>query len=282
MNQIKIGKFIARLRHEKQLTQEEFGNKIGVSSKTISRWENGNYMPDISLLEIIAKELDITISELLKGERIDKENLVNESNKDILNLLKSKNKEKRKYIKFIIIGAIVLVIGIAIAIIQTIRLNNEIEEDAITLIDGIYTSEKGAKITNDQLTILRMIHFILDKEELAKLTQEDVNLLVNSYYSQLQIAHWYGYNMIIDSVSKKINVYDAEISVYKVTQKYLPFTNVIGEKDVEEYYCALGRSKYGTLISSQYKDGKCIIDDTICSRLKEEGTTTKLNLDYCN
>lgn len=282
MNQIKIGKFIAKLRHEKDLTQEEFGNRIGVSSKTISRWENGNYMPDISLLETISRKLDVTISELLKGERIDIENLINESNKDIINLLKSKKRDKRKYIKFIIVGAIALIIGIAIAVIQTIRLNKVIEEDAITLIDGTYTSKKGAKITNDQLTILRMIHFILDKEELDELTQEDVDLLVNSYYSQLQIAHWYGYNMIIDSVTKKTDVFDAEISVYKVTQKYLPFTNVIGEENIEEYYCALGRSKYGALISAQYKDGKCIITDTICSRLKEEGTTTKLNLEYCN
>ena len=45
MNQIKIGKFIAALRKEKGMTQEQLGEKLGVTNKTISRWENGNYMP---------------------------------------------------------------------------------------------------------------------------------------------------------------------------------------------------------------------------------------------
>ena len=47
MNQIKIGKFIAALRKEKGMTQEQLGEKLGVTNKTVSRWENGNYMPDV-------------------------------------------------------------------------------------------------------------------------------------------------------------------------------------------------------------------------------------------
>ena len=47
MDQIKIGKFIAALRKEKCLTQEQLGENLGVTNKTISRWENGNYMPDV-------------------------------------------------------------------------------------------------------------------------------------------------------------------------------------------------------------------------------------------
>ena len=49
MDTIKIGKFLAENRKKKKLTQEQLGEKIGVTAKTISRWENGNYMPDISL-----------------------------------------------------------------------------------------------------------------------------------------------------------------------------------------------------------------------------------------
>ena len=282
MNQIKIGKFIAKLRHEKDLTQEEFGNKIGVSSKTISRWENGNYMPDISLLETISKELDVTISELLKGEKIEKENLVNESNKNILNLLKSKKKDKRKYIKYIVIAVIALVIWISISIIQTIRLNKALEEEyKITIIDGYYTSEKGGKITYEELRIIDRIFFLTD-DELTQMTQQGFDALLNSYYSQLEVINWYGYDMPFNNIVERVNVYDAEVLVFKITEKWFPFTNVVAVEEIEEYYCALGRSKYGTLINSEYKDGKCIITDTICSRLKEEGSTTKLNLDYCN
>ena len=70
MDQIKIGKFIATLRKEKELTQEQLGEKLGVTNKTISRWENGNYMPDIEMLSLLAKEFDVSINELISGERL--------------------------------------------------------------------------------------------------------------------------------------------------------------------------------------------------------------------
>lgn len=71
MNQEKIGKFISERRKEKNITQEQLANKLGVTSKSISRWENGKTMPDISLFEPICNELNITIDELLKGRKIN-------------------------------------------------------------------------------------------------------------------------------------------------------------------------------------------------------------------
>ena len=72
MNQEKMGKLISELRKEKNMTQNELADKLNVNGKTVSRWENGNQSPDISLLEPIAKEFGISIEELLKGERNDK------------------------------------------------------------------------------------------------------------------------------------------------------------------------------------------------------------------
>ncbi len=69
MDQIKTGKFIAALRKEKHLTQDELGRRLGVSNKTVSRWENGNYMPDIETLRLLGKEFSVSIEELLDGER---------------------------------------------------------------------------------------------------------------------------------------------------------------------------------------------------------------------
>lgn len=71
MNQIKIGKFIAELRKEKDLTQKELANKIGVTDRAVSKWENGRGMPDVSLLRKISEIFDITVNELLSGEKID-------------------------------------------------------------------------------------------------------------------------------------------------------------------------------------------------------------------
>ena len=71
MDQEKIGKFIAECRKEKKLTQEQLAEKLGVSNRSISRWENGKTMPDISLFEPLCEELNISINELLKGQRLN-------------------------------------------------------------------------------------------------------------------------------------------------------------------------------------------------------------------
>lgn len=104
MNQEKIGLFIAKCRREKNMTQEDLAEKLGVSNKSISRWENGKTMMDISLFEPLCNKLDISIIELLNGERInDKKRdklytktLINYSNK-----VGSKNKQVILTILFI-------------------------------------------------------------------------------------------------------------------------------------------------------------------------------------
>ena len=71
MDQEKIGKFIAQLRKEKKLTQQELANKLGVSDRTVGNWENGRNMPDLSLFKPLCEELGITINDFLSGERIN-------------------------------------------------------------------------------------------------------------------------------------------------------------------------------------------------------------------
>ena len=69
MDQIKVGAFLKDLRKEKGITQEQLAEKLGVSGRTISRWETGKNMPDISLLVEIAEFFDVSIPEIIKGER---------------------------------------------------------------------------------------------------------------------------------------------------------------------------------------------------------------------
>ena len=73
ISQENIGKFIADKRKEHHLTQEQFAEKLGVSNRSISRWEKGRTMPDYSLLPEICKILEVTITELLEGEELEKE-----------------------------------------------------------------------------------------------------------------------------------------------------------------------------------------------------------------
>ena len=71
MDQIKIGKFIAELRKEKEMTQKELADKLGVTDRAVSKWENGRGMPDVSLLRKISDTFEITVNELLSAEKID-------------------------------------------------------------------------------------------------------------------------------------------------------------------------------------------------------------------
>lgn len=73
MDLIKIGKFIAELRKEKGLTQEQFGGKVGVTNKTVSRWETGNYLPPADVLLIMSELFGVSINELLSGQRLTEE-----------------------------------------------------------------------------------------------------------------------------------------------------------------------------------------------------------------
>ena len=71
MDQKKIGSFLKELRKEKNLTQEQVADKLGVSGRTISRWETGAYMPDISLIVDIAEMYDVDVRDIIDGERKD-------------------------------------------------------------------------------------------------------------------------------------------------------------------------------------------------------------------
>lgn len=102
MDKVKIGKFIASLRRQAELTQEELGEKIGVTNKTISRWENGNYMPDIEMLQLLSKEFDVSINELLSGEKIADEDFRKKADENIIAVSRSSAfsfEERKAYFK---------------------------------------------------------------------------------------------------------------------------------------------------------------------------------------
>ncbi|MCD8107226.1 MAG: helix-turn-helix domain-containing protein [Oscillospiraceae bacterium] len=102
MNQVKIGKFIAELRKKSGLTQEQLGERIGVTNKTISRWETGNYMPSIDMLEVLAETFNVSINELLAGEVLDDKSFRTKADENVLKIARSEIfsiKEKSDYWK---------------------------------------------------------------------------------------------------------------------------------------------------------------------------------------
>ena len=71
MDQVKIGQFIKTMRKEKNFTQREVAERLNISEKTVSKWETGNGLPDINLMLPLCKLLEISVNELLSGERLD-------------------------------------------------------------------------------------------------------------------------------------------------------------------------------------------------------------------
>ena len=109
MDQIKIGRFISEERKRKGYTQKQLSEKLGISDKTVSKWERGNGFPEVSLLLPLCGELDITVNELLSGERVSEEDYRRKAEENMANLVKEAQESKKKIILSAMVAGLVLV-----------------------------------------------------------------------------------------------------------------------------------------------------------------------------
>ena len=119
MDIIKTGEFIAKLRKDKGLTQEQFGDKMGVTNKTVSRWETGKYLPPADILILMSELFDVSINELLAGQRLSDDEYKQTAEKNLTEVIRSSftTKDeidffKKKWLKDHIF--IMIVIGICV------------------------------------------------------------------------------------------------------------------------------------------------------------------------
>ncbi len=141
MNTYEFGKFLSQLRKEKGLTQLQLAEKLNVTDKAISRWETGKNYPDIEIFEDLSKILDVSVSELLEGKRIEHENLLSVSQEHVVEQIK-KNKKSGKHYRIII--CIALIISIVFGYIA-------LKENGV--FDGVIYN-KIPCYSNDILTIM--------------------------------------------------------------------------------------------------------------------------------
>lgn len=250
MNYETIGKFIQQKRKEKGLTQKELAEKIGVTDKAVSKWERGLGCPDVSILEILANELDTSILEILKGRTIENEIIkVTEANdyvKETINYTKNKTKVFiNKTIVFLTISISTLLLILNIE--NIINLNKKYEYDFnndqvhemkaqvkqlqknISIIEnnqGKYTKEEHEEIKKDLKNIEKQIEKtkILTYENKVNLSVKDIYVLDDNTLNDLQgiklLKNIEKYNdkeqFLIDNIMAKIYL---NINTHEQTQK---------------------------------------------------------------
>ena len=119
MDMQKIGSFLAELRKEKNLTQDELGAQIGVTNKTISRWETGNYLPPVEMLQTLGDTYGVSINEILNGERISDGNYKDISEQNIKSALTKSDSVIAKHRKIMnwVIAVVVAALYVTISFI---------------------------------------------------------------------------------------------------------------------------------------------------------------------
>ena len=110
MDQVKIGKFIAECRKKNNLTQMQLAEKLNITDRAISKWENGKSMPDSSIMLELCNELKITVNELLSGEVLEMNNYNENVEKNLIELSKQKEEADRRLLNTEIIMGVPLVV----------------------------------------------------------------------------------------------------------------------------------------------------------------------------
>lgn len=139
MNQLMTGKFISYKRKEKNLTQEQLAEKLGVSNKTVSKWETGKCMPDYSVVKNLCEVLDITIAELMDGEDAEEKSVRAYDEEQIMDLLRrTQELEKQKNLLY---GVLLIVMGIALQALSHTLGGSDVKDFFAGLLLGLSIAE---------------------------------------------------------------------------------------------------------------------------------------------
>lgn len=139
MNQTAIGSYIARKRKEQNLTQEQLAEQLGVSNKTVSKWENGKCMPDYSIIEPLCDALHVTLPELMDGEDAADSSVRVYDDAQILDLLRRTQELERQ--KGVLYGLVLVVLGIASGAMSKTTGGTEVQDFVSGALMGLSVAE---------------------------------------------------------------------------------------------------------------------------------------------
>lgn len=270
MNQEKIGKFILKLRKEKNMTQSELASRINVTDRAVSKWENGRGMPELSLMKPLCNELGITINELLNGDRITDETYQEKLEENMISTIDYKDKNAqlnyRKSTIFLTLLIILAIVTTSMFLIDIRRMINhenvlfstwglhyippidlqsvEIEIEAarylVAIGDSEYKKEKNLK-TFASLEIFQI--------------QEDISHSIFTVYAWVLIENLYLENDLIMQDSGASLPFKFIIrytnNKYEVIESIVPRDGSYYLSDIKEIFPKIVRNS----MNSVYKDG---------------------------
>lgn len=156
MNQETIGKFISELRKEKNMTQQELADKLGVTDRAVSHWENGRRLPDYSILKDLSNELGVSINEILAGKKLNSKELIKKADE---NIIKYSELISFKSMKYGIIG--MCIVFIILILISTFKDMNPAPLISLLCAYNSVTFISRYKLTNEKFNLVPGVMFAL-------------------------------------------------------------------------------------------------------------------------
>lgn len=237
MNQEKIGKFILKRRKEKNMTQQELADKIGVTDRAISKWENGRGMPDLSLMKPLCDELGITINELISGENLDKKEYKKKSDENIINTISYSDKKIKKtktLFKVIVLVLIIIFLSLSFMFIIDVRRMNENKPVVFSTWGFLYTP---AIDLNDDEIYLAIRNYLVEKgdseEKQNDLAKTFVSMRVYLLEEEKRDSLYYVYAWIVEGKYYLENDILKQDSGYSIPFKFKVIKNDSGYRVVD-------------------------------------------------
>ena len=276
MNYDKIGEFIALKRKEKNLTQAGLAKRLGVTDKAVSKWERGLGCPDISILEVLANELDISILELLKGRKIENEVIkVTEANDYIKDTFKvSKhifNEELKKILNIIIIFLSLCLTGIIICFNVSSYIRVTKKEGIIFI--GSYQEED---ILNSELSFyeardrLKKYIDIIEKNNgnlshgehkyMLNFLKAKYKLYSKSFLFNIDKVKYYSFNDIFVNIINDYNTYESgdlsrHVNFLHIYEKYVSDTSLSVREFSSDYkYRIDSEARFEEIYNSKFQN----------------------------
>ena len=269
MDPMKTGMIISDARKKLKMTQKDLADKLFVSDKAVSKWERGLCFPDISVLIPLTETLNISLYDLLRGEKVNKEE-VEETLKNTINY--SNNELKRKKKKYIIISSISIFIVVVISIISILVINNDrqlsgiIDRDTIHNIN--YYSDYKTTINDENQEKLELIIMKLPLKWKERTFQTKEN--------EIEIDYDASYKEVVKAYNDKVYVNRAMINNSLVIFTTISDVNIIKIRFTDNSYTISKETLLNELSISSFNE---LLDEDI---LKEKVSKKLENDEFIN